>query len=235
MFEDQVFQFTALPFEVQTNGCNSSALASTCHIVISLPRRLADKRSTFVIHNRLVSHTKYCLQTVQSLGFISNLKKSDLIPAQKFTFIEIEFLTQQLIQSGYQRTESILYFWLSIESISFSDSSSSTNFPFSFGKTSFTTASNVSLICLETSILPLDHQVPINSMIQFHLKWWMDTNHFVLGTSIHPPDPNAFLFTDASHFEWGAHLEPMRLSFVVAGRKTNPSSISIFWKWWPFV
>ena len=22
-------------------------------------------------------------------------------------------------------------------------------------------------------ILPLDHQVPINSMIQFHLKWWM--------------------------------------------------------------
>ena len=62
-------------------------------------------------------------------------------------------------------------------------------------------------------ILPLDHQVPINSMIRLHLKWWMDTNRFVQGTSIHSPDPNAFLFMDASHYGWGAHLEPMRLSF----------------------
>ena len=62
-------------------------------------------------------------------------------------------------------------------------------------------------------ILPLDHQVPINSMILLHLKWWMDTNHFVLGTSIHPPYPNTFLFTDANHYGWGAHLELMRLSF----------------------
>ena len=50
-------------------------------------------------------------------------------------------------------------------------------------------------------------------MIRFHLKWWMDTSRFVLGTSIHPPDPNTLLFTDASHFGWVAHLEPMRLSF----------------------
>ena len=62
-------------------------------------------------------------------------------------------------------------------------------------------------------ILPLDHQVPINSMIRFHLKCWMDTNRFVLGMSIHPPDPNTFFFTAASHYGWGAHLEPMRLSF----------------------
>ena len=41
----------------------------------------------------------------------------------------------------------------------------------------------------------------------------MDTNRFVLGTSIHPPDPNTFLFMDASHYGWRAPLEPMRLSF----------------------
>ena len=34
-------------------------------------------------------------------------------------------------------------------------------------------------------ILPLDHQVPINSMIQFHLKCWMDTNRFIQG-KVHP-------------------------------------------------
>ena len=41
----------------------------------------------------------------------------------------------------------------------------------------------------------------------------MDTNIIASGASIHPPEPNIFLFTDASHSGWGAHLEPMRLSF----------------------
>ena len=62
-------------------------------------------------------------------------------------------------------------------------------------------------------ILPLDHQVPINSMVRFHLKRWMDTNQSDQGMFIHPPDPNAFLFKDASHYGLGAYLELMRLSF----------------------
>ena len=71
-------------------------------------------------------------------------------------------------------------------------------------------------------ILPLDHQITISSMIRIHLKWWMDTNCFVTGIPIHPPEPNAFLFTDASHYGWEAHLEPMRLSFH--GRWTEDQS-----------
>ena len=62
-------------------------------------------------------------------------------------------------------------------------------------------------------ILTLNDHVPINSMIRFYLKWWMDTNRFAPGTSSHPPDPNAFLFMDASHYGWGAHFKPFRLSF----------------------
>ena len=62
-------------------------------------------------------------------------------------------------------------------------------------------------------ILPLDHHVLINSMIKFHLTWWMNTNCFVQGMPIHPPDSSVFLYTDASHYGWGAHLEPMSLSF----------------------
>ena len=62
-------------------------------------------------------------------------------------------------------------------------------------------------------ILPLDHQVPIDSMIRLHLRWWMGINGFIQGMPIHPPDPNAFLYMDASHYGWGTHLEGMRLSF----------------------
>ena len=50
-----------------------------------------------LIHNRLISHTKYTLRMVQNLGFIPNLNKSDLIPTQQFTFIGMDFLTQQEI------------------------------------------------------------------------------------------------------------------------------------------
>ena len=50
-------------------------------------------------------------------------------------------------------------------------------------------------------------------MIKFHLKWWMNSNRFVQGMPIHPPDHKIYLYTDASHYGWGAHLEPMSLSF----------------------
>ena len=69
------------------------------------------------------------------------------------------------------------------------------------------------LLVWKPHILPLDHQVPITRMIKFHLKWWMNSNRFVQGMPIHPPDPEIYLYTDASHFGWGAHLEPMSLSF----------------------
>ena len=52
IYEDQVFHFTALPFGMslsvnflETNGCNSSVSTPTCHIGLSAPRRLVDKRS----------------------------------------------------------------------------------------------------------------------------------------------------------------------------------------------
>ena len=67
-------------------------------------------------------------------------------------------------------------------------------------------------------ILPLDHQVTINSMIRFLLKWWMNTNRFVQGMSIHPPDPKTFLYTDASHYGWGAHTDESILSWSLVGR-----------------
>ena len=71
-------------------------------------------------------------------------------------------------------------------------------------------------------ILPLDHPISINGMIRSHLQWWINPIRFKTGTSIHPPDPKFFLYTDASHYGWGAHLEPTTLSFH--GRWTENQS-----------
>ena len=62
-------------------------------------------------------------------------------------------------------------------------------------------------------ILPLGHPIRITKLIRFHLKWWINPNCFIQGTYIQSPNPTSFLFTDVSHYGWGAHLEPMRLSF----------------------
>ena len=172
---------------------------------------------------RLISHTKYTLQTIQNLGFIPNLKKSDLIPTQQFTFIGMEFLTQQnIVRVPADRVKALI---LTIKTILSQTQVSAQNFLSILGKLS--AAADLILLgrlhlrplqmCLlsvwKPHILPLDHQVMINSMIKFHLKWWMNTNRFVQGIPIHPPDPKIFLYTDASHYGWGAHLEPMSLSF----------------------
>ena len=74
------------------NGSNSGALACV-YVPYLFPYR-DDWFIRDLIRNRLISHTKYCLQMTQNLGFILNLKKSVLIPAKKITFIGMEFLTQ---------------------------------------------------------------------------------------------------------------------------------------------
>ena len=99
------------------------------------------------------------------------------------------------------------------------------NFPFSIGQTQCCsrlrsprqTALRPLQMCLlsvwKPHIFPLDHPITINGMIRSHLLWWINPSGFETGTTIHPPDPKFFLYTDASHFGWGAHLKPTALSF----------------------
>ena len=114
MYENQVFQFTVLPFGMSLSSWIFTKLMNVIAAylrqrVISLFPYLDDCLIRYLIRNRLVSHTIYCLQTVQSLGFIPNIKNSDLIPAQQFTFIGMEFLTQyNIVRVPADRIESQL-------------------------------------------------------------------------------------------------------------------------------
>ena len=77
--EHQVFQFTALPFGMSLSLWIFTKLmeviAAYLHQrAISLFPYLDDWLIRDLIRKQLISHTKYCLQTVQNLGFIPNLK-----------------------------------------------------------------------------------------------------------------------------------------------------------------
>ena len=114
MFRHQVFPFTVLPFRMSLSPWIFTILMDViaAHFhqhAISPFLYLDDWLTKDLIRNRLISHTIYCLQTVQSLSFIPNLKKSDLIPAQKFTWIGMEFLTQlNIVRVPADRVDSLI-------------------------------------------------------------------------------------------------------------------------------
>ena len=235
--EDQVYHFSALPFGMSLSPLILSkpmdviaAFLRQC--AISVFPYLDDWQIKNLIHNSLITQTKICIQTIQSLGFLPNLQKSDLFPAQKFTFIGMEFLTQQnLVRVPADRVQNLI---LTIKKIMSAKHVSARTFLSLLGKLS--AAADLVLLgrlhlrplqkCLlsvwKPHILPLDHPISINGMIRSHLQWWINPIRFETGTSIHPPDPEFFLYTDASHYGWGAHLEPTTLSFH--GRWTENQS-----------
>ena len=235
--EDQVYHFSALPFGMSLSPLIFSKLIDVIAAflrqrAISVFPYLDDWLIKNLIHNRLITQTKICIQTIQSLGFLPNLKKSDLFPAQKFTFIGMEFLTQQnLVRVPADRVQNLI---LTIKKIMSAKHVSARTFLSLLGKLS--AAADLVLLgrlhlrplqmCLlsvwKPHILPLDHPISINGMIRSHLQWWINPIRFETGTSIHPPDPKFFLYMDASHYGWGAHLEPTTLSFH--GRWTENQS-----------
>ena len=226
--EDQVYHFTALPFGMSLSPLIFSKLMDVIAAflrqrAISVFLYLDDWLIKNLIRTRLITRTRFCIQIIQSLGFLLNLKKSDLVPSQKFTFIGMEFMMQQnLVRVPTDRVQNL---FLTIKKfLSFKHVSART-FLSLLGKLSaaadFVTLGRLHLrplqMCLLSAwkphILPLDHPITINGMIRSHLQWWINPNRFETGTTIHPPDPKFFLYTDACHFGWGAHLEPTALFF----------------------
>ena len=236
--EDQVYHFSALPFGMSLSPLIFSKLMDVIAAflrqrAISVFPYLDDRLIKNLIHNRLITQTKICIQTIQSLGFLPNFKKSDLFPAQKFTFIGMEFLTQQnLVRVPADRVQNLI---LTIKKIMSAKHVSARTFLSLLGKLS--AAADLVLLgrlhlrplqmCLlsvwKPHILPLNHPISINGMIRSHLQWWINPIRFETGTSIHPPDPEFFLYTDASHYGWGAHLGPTTMLSWSLDRKPIPA------------
>ena len=142
----------------QTDGSNSSALASTCHPIISVPRRLAHKRSNS--QPASISYNILPSNGAESRVY-SRSKEIRFDTSQKFTFIGMEFLTQQnIVRVPADRIDSLL---LTIKLFLSQTQVLARTFPSLLGKRSaeedlvllgrlhLRPLPNVSLICLETS------------------------------------------------------------------------------------
>ena len=148
----------------QTNGRNSSARTSTCHLVISVPRWVAHKRSnlqlTSISHNILPSN---CAKSrVHSKSKEVRFDTSPEIHVYRDGISDTTKYSQDTSRPSWFPTSDY-------QNISFLDSSFGTDFPFSFGQTqcssrlrsprqtSLTTAQMCFLSVWRPHILPLNH------------------------------------------------------------------------------
>ena len=97
----RVYQFKALPFGLSTSPFVFTRLMTVIATflrrrAITLHPYLDDWLARNQNRRRLLEHRQFILSLIISLGLIINYEKSDLVPAQVFTFIGMEFLTGYL-------------------------------------------------------------------------------------------------------------------------------------------
>ena len=189
----------------QTDGRYSSAHASTCHPGFSVPRWLTYKRSNLQPTN--ISHQ--ILPTNCTKPRFHAKSKEVRFDTRPEIHVYRDGISDQqnIVKVPQDRVDSLL---LTIKLFLAQMKVSAQIFLSLLGKLS-AAADFVLLGRLHLLPLPMnsmDHYVPINKILDFTWNggWTPVALHlecsFILWNPIH-----------ASHFGWGAHLEPMRLSF----------------------
>ena len=215
------YQFTSLPFGLATAPRVFTSLVKEVKLLalkqdIRLHQYLDDWLIRAPSQAESKEHTANLLSLIQSLGFIVNHQKSELVPQQRFKFIGYHFsLDQGLVRPTQDR-------WAKIQN--------------SFNRISKKSVINartlMSIIGLLASAektvrlgrihmrpfqwhlkthwkfpMPLNSPIPWTQTMKQHAEWWLDPQHVLGGEFLHPRDHDVLIFTDASNAGWGAHLD----------------------------
>ena len=224
----QVYQFKALPFGLSTSPFVFTLLMKVIATflrkrAITLHPYLEDWFTRNQNRQRLLEHRQFILSLIISLGLIINYEKSDLVPAQVFTFIGMEFLTHaNIVRVPQTRQMKILE---TVRMVSQKISISVRDFLSLLGQLNaaadFVMLGRLHLRPLQMSLhnqwqpqkLPLCHQICMTTEILQHLKWWLQEDRYHQGVPLKIDPPSHTIFTDASLSGLGAHVEPEGLLF----------------------
>ena len=156
-------------------------------------------------------NTQTVVELTQSLAWIINQEKSELKPAQVFSFVGYEYhLDSALVKPTQER-------WLKLQDLNL------------HLKSKVCLMSLIGLLASTEKKVPegrlhmrpfqfhlkehwrypqsLDNLLPWTKTISAHLDWWQNPTNVMKGAHLHPKDHSIQLFTDASNEGWGAHLE----------------------------
>ena len=223
-----MYQFKALPFGLSTSPFVFTSLMTVIATflrrrAITLHPYLDDWLARNQNRRRLLEHRQFILSLINSLGLIINYEKSDLVPAQGFTFIGMEFLTHiNIIRVPQARQMKILE---TVRMFSQKTSVSARDFLSLLGPLNaaadLVMLGRLHLRPLQMSLrnqwkpqkLSLCNQIGMTTEILQHLKWWLQEDLYHQGIPLRIDPPSHTIFTDASLSGWGAHVEPEELLF----------------------
>ena len=224
----RVYQFKALPFGLSTSPFVFTRLMIVIATflrrrAITLHPYLDDWLARNQNRRKLLEHRQLILSLINSLGLIINYEKSDLVPAQVFTFIGMEFLTHiNIVRVPQARQMKILE---SVRIFLQKTSVSARDFLSLLGQLNaaadFVMLGRLHLRPLQISLhklwqpqkFPLNHQIGLTTKILQHLKWWLQEDLYLHGIPVKIDPASHTIFTDASLSGWGAHVEPEGLLF----------------------
>ena len=216
----RAYQFTALPFGLATAPLEFTKIVKEVKLMaqnrgIRIHQYLDDWLLRAPSKEIGLHHTQVLLSLCHELGWLVNIKKSELNPQQVFTFVGYRFdlLTGRVLPTQER--------WASLRR----------KLLFLRAQDSCTVRQFMSLIGLLTATekqvwsgrlhmrpiqwhlkrhwqVPevLEKVIPLPPSLQPHLDWWLDEGNELRGQPLHPLSHALQLFTDASNEGWGAHL-----------------------------
>ena len=212
---NQTFQFTALPFGLAIAPLEFTKVVKEVKLMAQTRAiRIHQYLDDWLLRAPCLQHTQTLLALCKQLGWVVNMKKSNLLPQQVFTFVGYRF---DLVTSRVLPTQDR---WTTLQE----------KLKFIKNWESCTVRQFMSLIGLLTAMekqvwsgrlhmrpiqwhlkrhwhVPevLEKVIPIPHSLHPHLDWWLDESNILRGQPLHPLHALQ-LFTDTSNEGWGAHL-----------------------------
>ena len=188
--QGQAYQFRALPFGIATAPLEFTRVVKEVKfIALSQGVRIHQYLDDWLVRAKdrdtCSRDVQKLITLVEKLGWIVNLKKSELNPTQNSGSFHFA-------RSHYYSKEARVTAWGHV----FHGEDSS------FGSNPYEAVSVVSEDQLAVSPA-LDKIVPISQLIKDHLAWWMDPQNVLKGSNLHQKEHNMLMFTDASEKGWG--------------------------------
>ena len=221
---DSVYQFRALPFGLSLAPWVFTMIArELCASVRGLGIFLRAYLDDWLVHNQdkqmCLAHTQSVLRLATQLGFTINFEKSDLTPAQRFTYLGMSFDTVAYVVRPAPRRVAKLLGLLRV-----------------LLRKKFLTPREIAALLgsMESlaTLIPLGRVYKRPLQREFRQRWdqktqrwdeplasglwfyqsvepWLDQSWLEEGVPIRDPLPDKQLFTDASLLGWGAHMDSL--------------------------
>ena len=218
-FKGVTYQFTSLPFGLATAPLIFTSIVTEVKLMalqsgIRLHQYLDDWLICAPSEQQCTVQTQKLLKLVKDLGFIVNLKTSELKPSQRFNFLGYHFLLDlALVKPTQDRWTKLqeMFHCLSLKSVISARTLMST-----IGLLA-STEKTVKLGRMHMRPfqwhlkthwkypMPLDTLIPWNQKMIRHREWWLDPQNVLQGEHLHPKEHEKLIFTDASNAGWGTH------------------------------